>query len=89
MIGEQNVLGFIDPRRQEKRPADIGMQALHQASMRLADIGRGAPRFKTKDLVGLLLSHGARTWRSTMPLATIRLRVVAPDGNPAIRIRLS
>lgn len=88
MIGEQNVLGFIDPRRRG-RPSDIGVQALHQASMRLADVSRGTPRFKTKDLVGLLLSHGARTWRSTMPLATIRIRVVAPDGNPAIRIRLS
>ena len=88
MIGEQDVLGFVDPRRQERRAADIGMQTLHQASVRLADIRRGGPRFKTKDLVGLLLSHGARTWRNTQPFATIRLSVLAPDGKSAVKIRL-
>ena len=88
MVGEQDVLGFIDPRRQDRRAADVGVQALHQAAVRLADIRRGSPRFKTKDLVGLLLSHGARTWRNTQPLATVRLRVSAPDGKSAVKIRL-
>ena len=88
MIGEQDVLGFVDPRRQERRSPEVGMQSLHQAAVRLADIRRGGPRFKTKDLVGLLLSHGARTWRNTMPVATIRLRVIAPDGKTAVKIRL-
>ena len=88
MIGEQDVLGFVDPRRKDGRSAEIGMQALHQAAMRLADIRRGGPRFKTKDLVGLLLSHGARTWRNTLPVAVVRLRVVAPDGKAAVKIRL-
>jgi hypothetical protein len=87
--GEQNVLGFIDPRRGENRPFDTGAQALYHASTRLADVQRGAPRFKTKDLVGLLLSHGARTWRCTMPVARIRIRVFAPDGKPAIKLGLS
>ena len=87
MVGEQDVLGFVDPRRQERRTADIGVQALHQAAVRLADIRRGSPRFKTKDLVGLLLSHGARTWRASLPVATVRLRVFAPCGKPAVKIR--
>jgi len=88
VIGEQDVLGFVDPRRQERRASEIGVQALHQAAVRLADIRRGGPRFKTKDLVGLLLSHGARTWRNTMPVATVRVRVFAPDGKAAIKISL-
>ena len=62
MIGEQDVLGFVDPRRQERRPAEVGVQALHQAAVRLADIRRGGPRFKTKDLVSLLLS----SWRQNL-----------------------
>ena len=66
MIGEQDVLGFIAPPAKTCH-ADVGVQALHQAAVRLADIRRGAPRFKTKDLVGLLLSHGARTWRNSLP----------------------
>ena len=88
MIGEQDVLGFVDTRREEGRPAEVGVQALHQAAVRLADIRRGGPRFKTKDLVGLLLSHGARTWRNSLPVATVRIRVFAPNGKPAIKIRL-
>src|SRR5690606_40451267 len=74
VIGEKDVLGFVDARRQERRTVDIGVQALHQAAVRLADIRRGGARFKTKDLVGLLLSHGARTWRNTQPFVTIRAR---------------
>ena len=88
VIGEQDVLGFVDTRRQERGPAEVGVQALHQAAVRLADIRRGGTRFKTKDLVGLLLSHGARTWRNTMPIATIRLNVLAPGGKAAVKIRL-
>ncbi len=88
MIGEQDVLGFVDPRREERRAADVGVQALHQAAVRLADIRRGSPRFKTKDLVGLLLSHGARTWRNTLPVVTVRIRVFAPDGKTAVKISL-
>lgn len=88
MIGEQDVLGFVDTRRKERRASEIGVQALHQAAVRLADIRRGGPRFKTKDLVGLLLSHGARTWRNSLPVATLRIKVFAPDGKPAIKISL-
>ena len=88
MIGEKDVLSFVDPRREERRAAEVGMQALNQSTMRLADIRRGGPRFKTKDLVGLLLSHGARTWRNTLPVVTVRLRVFAPDGKPAVKIGL-
>lgn len=88
MIGEKDVLGFVDPRREERRATQVGMQALNQSSMRLADIRRGGPRFKTKDLVGLLLSHGARTWRNTQPVVTVRLRVFAPGGKPAVKVGL-
>ena len=72
----------------ERRIADGGVHALNQAAVRLADIRRGGPRFKTKDLVGLLLSHGARTWRNTQPFVTVRLSVLAPDGKTAVKIRL-
>lgn len=88
MIGEKNVLGFVDPRRQERGALDIGVQALHQAAMRLADIRRGGTRLKTKDLVGLLLSHGARTWRNSLPATNVRLQVFAPDGMTAVKVRL-
>lgn len=68
--------------------SDNGLQALHHAATRLADARRGAPKFRTKELVGLLLSHGARTWRNSMPRADIRLRVCEPSGGQAIRLRV-
>jgi hypothetical protein len=85
--GEQDILGLVDMRRPERRIPDVGMQALHQAAVRIADIRRSGSRFKTKDLVSLLLSHGARTWRNTQPLARVRLRVFAPDGKTAVKMR--
>ena len=88
MTPEQDVLGFVDTRREERGPSEVGMQALHQAAVRLSDVRRGSARFKTKDLVGLLLSHGARTWRNTMPPANVRLNVFAPGGKAAVKIRL-
>ena len=68
------------------RSDDPGIEALYHAANRLADARRGAPRFKTRDLVGLLLSHGARTWRNSQPRAFVRLRVCSPQGQQAVRL---
>lgn len=68
------------------RSDDASVQALYHAASRLADARRGAPRFKTRDLVGLLLSHGARTWRNSQPRAFVRVRVKSPEGSLAVRL---
>lgn len=68
------------------RSEDPNVQALYHAASRLADARRGTPRFKTRDLVGLLLSHGARTWRNSQPQALVRLKVRSPEGRQAVRI---
>ena len=88
MQREQEVPGLVYTRRQEGRATDIGAQSLHKAAMRLADVGRAGSRFKTKDLVGFLLSHGARSWRASLPRTDVRLSVYAPGGEPALKIRL-
>jgi hypothetical protein len=54
--------------------------------MRLADVRRTGARFKTKDLVGLLLSHGARAWRASLPPANVRVHAVTPTGESAVKI---
>ena len=87
MVKEQDVLRFVDPSSQESRSARIGMQPLHHAAMSMAEVSRGRGRFKTKDLVGLLLAHGARSWRASSPRVQVRLRVFAPGGETAIKIR--
>jgi len=86
VISEKDVLGYIAPA-QAARSREPGVQALYHAAARLADIRRGAPKFRTRDLVGLLLSHGARTWRNSLPVVDVRLRVNTPDGKPAVRLR--
>jgi hypothetical protein len=86
LTGEQDVFGFINARRRERRIQDISVNALHQAAVRLADFRRTGSLFKTRDLVNLLLSHGARTWRASQPAVRIRLRVYDPDGRSALRV---
>ena len=66
-----------------KLPVTLG--ALRTAAMRLADT-RKKPKMKTRDLVGMLLSHGARAWRSSLPAVTVKLAVKTPDGVTAVRV---
>ncbi|WP_245271136.1 hypothetical protein [Hoeflea phototrophica] len=66
----------------------MGVHPLHEAAMRLADLGFTRPRSKTKDLVSLLLCHGARAWRSSQPRIIIHVRAGTPVGHSAVKIRL-
>jgi hypothetical protein len=87
VISDKDVLGYIAPPAKARQSREPGVQALYEAASRLADIRRGAPKFRTRDLVGLLLSHGARTWRNSLPTADVRLRVFTPGGKAAVRMR--
>ncbi len=50
--------------------------------------GCGRKKSKTKDLIGLLLSHGARAWRYSQPEANIHLHVSAQAGRFPVILRL-
>ena len=94
ITGEQDAAGIVDPRPQGQahdrgRGIGFGVGTLRQAATRLADFRSQGNRFKTRDLVALLLSHGARSWRASQPPAHVRLRVFAPDGRPAVRIGIA
>ncbi|WP_311028860.1 hypothetical protein [Mesorhizobium koreense] len=93
ITGEQDAAGIVDPRPQSRstihpQGRGLGFSTLRQAATRLADFRSPGNRFKTRDLVALLLSHGARSWRASQPAARVRVRVFAPDGHPAVRIDL-
>jgi hypothetical protein len=60
----------------------------HEAAMRIADLGLNKSRHKTRDLVNLLLCHGARAWRSNQPEAKIHLHIMSKSGRGAIHLRL-
>lgn len=67
-----------------------GLHPLHEAAMRLAEIGLGKSRSKakTRDLVTMLLSHGARAWRGSQPTVRIHLHVSTDRGRRPIYMRL-
>jgi len=64
-----------------------GMHPLQQAALRLGDARDGRSRLKAKELVGLLLSYGARAWRASQPISHSRVRAFSPSGRPAVRMR--
>ncbi|MFN3508635.1 MAG: hypothetical protein ACK4ZU_14235 [Allorhizobium sp.] len=64
------------------------LHPLHEAAYRLAEIGLREKRSKTKDLIGLLLSHGARAWRYSQPEASIHLHVSSQAGRFPVILRL-
>ena len=65
-----------------------GLHPLHEAAYRLADLGLREKRSKTKDLIGLLLSHGARAWRYSQPEASIHLHVTSQGRRFPVIMRL-
>ncbi|TFF25256.1 hypothetical protein E3C22_07725 [Jiella endophytica] len=66
-----------------------GVHPLQQAALRLGEARDGRSRMKAKELVGLLLSYGARAWRASQPVSHTRLRTVAPNGRVAVRMRFN
>ena len=87
MAMNENVVGS-PPGSGGKRGIRNGLHPLHEAALRIADIGITRSRGKTKDLVGLLLAHGARAWRTGQPHAGIHLHVGRTNRCHPIRMRL-
>lgn len=85
MSFDTDTLELVPAARVSHRP-EIGLHPLHQAAVRLGDYRDGRSRVRAKDLVGLLLCHGARAWRSAQPSGEIRLNVEGSKGCQAVRI---
>ena len=86
MLSEKSVLRFVDFRREERRAALVGMNPEHQAAVSGPDLGLAGPGRKAKDLIGLLVSHGARIRRAARPRVAISLDVFTPTGLSAVEI---
>lgn len=81
---------FMDPASE---PADSKVQRsrlhpLHEAALRLAGLKGNAARTKSRDLVAMLLGHGARAWRGAQPKAHIHIYMTSPSGKRPIRLRM-
>ena len=86
MSSEQPVLSLVDFRSQERRAPLVGMHGLHQPAVGRPDFRLSGAGKKAKDLIGLLVSHGARIRRAARPRCTITLDVFTPAGYPAVEI---
>ncbi|CAN7352736.1 hypothetical protein [Neorhizobium tomejilense] len=73
---------------QKSRAKSVALNPLHEAAMRLAGLGLNRSKEKTRDLVAMLLSHGARAWRHSQPEANVHLHIGIRAGRAPVRIRL-
>ena len=73
---------------QKSRAKGVALNPLHEAAMRLAGLGLNRSKEKTRDLVAMLLSHGARAWRHSQPEANVHLHIGIRAGRAPVRIRL-
>ncbi|WEX78737.1 hypothetical protein PYH37_003657 [Sinorhizobium numidicum] len=89
MAMNENIPGFTTTPGKKPKSSRLGLHPLHEAAMRIADIGLNRSKAKTRDLVGMLLTHGARAWRATQPRAGIHLHVTAPGHRYPLRMRIS
>ena len=80
---------YVDPGFGKSRSQSSSvLHPIHEAAMKIADIGLNRSRHKTRDLVNLLLSHGARAWRSNQPEAKIHLHIGGRSGRAPVHMRL-
>ncbi|MCX8997737.1 hypothetical protein NOF55_11560 [Rhizobiaceae bacterium BDR2-2] len=66
----------------------FSLHPLHEAALRIAEFGLAKPRARTRDLVALLVSHGARAWRSGQPQVQVHLHVAIQAGRRPVHLRL-
>ncbi len=62
------------------------LNPLHEAALRLASFGKPKANSKTRDLVSMLLAHGARAWRGAQPAVSVHLYATSPNGRKPVRI---
>ena len=84
---EQQTVEYLNNDRRKRLAGNAGSHPLQQAALRLGEVRDGRSKMKAKDLVGLLLCHGARAWRSSQPVAHSRVLARGPSGHPAIKLR--
>lgn len=73
------------------RPSALGslfsVQALKQAAIRIAD-ARHSRGLHTRDLVGLLVSHAARSRRMVQPRTMMRMTLPVTSDKVSVRITI-
>lgn len=88
MAMNENNLDYPLPSGSRSKLKGGALHPLHEAAMRLAGLGINRPKERTRDLVSLLLSHGARAWRQAQPEASIHLHIASRAGRAPLMLKL-
>jgi hypothetical protein len=88
MAKNENIPEHLEQALRREMSRGRGLLPLHEAAMRLAGLGLNRSQSKTRDLVAMLLGHGARAWRTSQPPAQVHLHVVSPDRSKPVRLRV-
>lgn len=88
MAKNENIPDRIEQSLRRDVTRGLGLLPLHEAAMRLAGMGLNRSQSKTRDLVAMLLGHGARAWRTSQPPAQVHLHVLSPDKGKPVRLRV-
>ena len=87
MFVDQPILGLVDLGGEKRRAPHVGMHGLHEPAMGFANLGLRGAWAKAENLMGLLVGHRARSRRAALPRCRVVLRVLTPEGHPAVQIR--
>lgn len=90
MAINENLPEFADNEAKPAPATGAALHPLHEAALRLADVGLSGvrSRSKTRDLVAMLLSHGARAWRLNQPKTSVHLYVAPSNGRYPVYLRV-
>jgi hypothetical protein len=88
MIRNENSEELASKPANHSKGRQTPLHPLHEAALKLAGLGRQRSQAKTRELVAMLLGHGARAWRANQPKVSMHLHVSSPKGRRALRLRL-
>jgi hypothetical protein len=89
MLKEKNFLNLLYLGSRHKRVARAQPYVPLDLVANMPGYGEKRTARKTRDLIKLLLSHGARAARSSQPRAHVAINVVSPNGQKAVRIKMA
>ncbi|MCF6321785.1 MAG: hypothetical protein L3J32_08475 [Rhizobiaceae bacterium] len=92
MLVDKNFLALLYLGNKQRRIVGAKPTALprmNSALGRLSSSAKNRTAGKTKELISMLLSHGARATRASKPRASTAMNVYLPDGRRAVRIKMA
>ena len=86
MATKKDFLRLVDTGGEIRRSTLVGVEFLHQRSVRSSYLDRARAWFDPEDLTRLFLGHRAMARRLARPRTRIFLDVFTPTGLPAVEI---